>query len=205
MADKLDVTKPEDQITPGVAPPPDPFDPDSLRITGDVNAIGAEKLLLRIAVRKPKKQEFFRVTTDPKYRLLCAVLALEDGMDRDFHLVTPAALHLVEEDVRHVELLLCQNRQSVNFFWPLPMPTRDARENSWNASAREAATLAKTKWIRMVANQSESNYSVYRATGSIPDPQWPEKAMPELLKLAFKDGKLIDEEDHPVITQLHGG
>jgi len=210
MVDKLDDKKPqepqpEEPNASDADPAPDPFDPDSLRVTGDVNAIGAEKMLLRLAVRKPNKQEFFRVTTDPHYRLLCATLELEDGMSRDFYLVTPAALHLIDEDVRHVELLLCQNRQNVAFFWPLPMPAPDGRTNSWHASAREAASLAEADWIRVVANMSEGGYSVYKATGSIPDPQWPEKTMPELLKLAFKDGKLIDSEDHPVIKQLYGG
>ena len=37
-------------------PAPNPFDPDSLRITGDVNSVGAEKLLVRLPVRKPTKQ-----------------------------------------------------------------------------------------------------------------------------------------------------
>ena len=98
--------QPEEQQSSNADVAPDPFDPDSLRVTGDVNAIGAEKILLRIPVRKPSKQEFFRVTTNPQYRLLCAILELEDGMSRDFHLVTPAALHFIDEDVRHVELLL---------------------------------------------------------------------------------------------------
>ena len=205
MIDKPDDKKPKEPQTDEVGPVPDPFDPNSLRVSGDVNAIGAEKVLIRIAVRKPSKQEFFRVTIDPVYRLPCAILELEDGMSRDFHLVTPAALHLIDEDVRHVELLLCQNRQNVNFFWPLPMPSPDGRTNSWHASARKAANLAEADWIRMVANTSEGGYSVYKATGSIPDPQWPEKTMPELLKLACKDGRLIDSEDHPVIKQLYGG
>jgi len=52
--------------------PPNPFDPDSLRITGDVNSVGAEKLLVRLPVRKPTKQEFFRVRVDADYRLQCA-------------------------------------------------------------------------------------------------------------------------------------
>ena len=156
-------------------------------------------------MRKPSRQEFFRVIVDPEFRLLCAILELEDGMSRDFYLVTPTALHLIDEDVRHVELLLCQNRQNVTFFWPLPMPSPDGRTNSWHASAREAAKLAEADWIRVVANMSEGGYSVYKATGAIPDPQWPEKTLQELLKLAFKDGMLIDTEDHPVIKQLYGG
>jgi hypothetical protein len=85
------------------------------------------------------------------------------------------------------------------------MPSPDGRTNSWHASAREAAKLAETDWVRVVSNMSEGGYSLYRATGSIPDPEWPNKTMAELLKLAFKDGKYIDNEAHPVIKQLYGG
>ena len=183
-------------------PGPKPFSPDSLRITGDINDVGAEKLLLRIPVRKPNKQEFYRVSVDPDYRLICAIFELKD--EQEVYLVTPAALHALAEDLRHVELVLCINRQGAIFFWPVPVPAPDGRTNSWHQSAREAAALAKDGWIRMVANMSEGSYSVYRATGAIPDPVWPEMSMTEMLQLAFKDGRLIDKEDHPVVARLNG-
>ena len=166
------------------------------------NAVGAEKLLVRLPVRKPTKQEFFRVHVNAEYRLPCATLEIKD--DREFYLVTPEALPVLAEDVRHVELRLCQNRQGALFMWPVPMPGLDGRTNSWHESAREAANLAEKSWIRMIAVMAEGGYSIYRATGTIPDPQWPEKTFQELLEIAFKDGKLIDSEDHPVVQQLNG-
>ena len=181
---------------------PNPFDPDSLRITGDVNTVGAEKLLVRLPVRKPTKQEFFRVRVDAEYRLPCAILEIKE--EREFYLVTPEALPVLSEDVRHVELRLCLNRQGAPFMWPVPMPGPDGRTNSWHESAREAANRAEKSWIRMIAVMAEGGYSIYIATGTIPDPQWPEKTFQELLQLAFKDGKLIDSEDHPVVQQLNG-
>ena len=184
-------------------PAPNPFDPDSLRVSGDINTVGAEKILLRIHVRKPNKQEFFRVNTSEEFRLPCAILELKE--EREFYLVTPAVLPVLAEDVRHVELRLCQNRQGVTFLRPVPMPSPDGRTNSWHISAREAAAHGEDHWTRMIASMSEGGYSIYRATGTIPDPQWPGKTMPELLELAFKDGKLISSEDHPVVLQLNGG
>lgn len=181
---------------------PNPFDPDSLRITGDVNTVGAEKLFTRLAVRKPTKQEYFRLHADPQYRLTCAVLEIKD--EREFYLVTPEMLPLLAEDVRHVELCLCQNRQGVPFIWTVPITGPDGRSNSWHESAREAANLAEKSWVRMIAVMAEGGYSLYRATGAIPEPEWPEKSMAELLKLAFKDGKLIDSVDHPIVQQLNG-
>ena len=189
-----------DEIEKGGAP--NPFDPDSLRITGEVNTVGAEQVLLRVPVRKPNKQEYFRLHTDPDYRLTCAILEIKD--EREFYLVVPDLLPVLAEDVRHVELSICQNRQGASFFWPVPMPSPDGRTYSWHESARAAAKLAKISWIRMVANMSEGGYSVYRATGKFTDPTWPEKTMTELLELAFKDGKIIDSEDHPIVRLLRG-
>ena len=143
---------------------PNPFNPDSLRITGDLNAVGAEKLLVRLPVRKPTRQEFFRVHVDPEFRLPCAILEIKE--EREFYLVTPAALPALAEDVRHVELRLCLNRQGAPFMWPVPMPGPDGRTNSWHESAREAANLAEKSWIRMVAAMAEGSYSIYIATGT---------------------------------------
>jgi hypothetical protein len=120
-------------MSPGSAP--NPFNPDSLRITGDVNAVGAEKLLVRLPVRKPTKQEFFRAHIDTEYRLPCAVLEIK--MEREFYLVVPEALPALAEDARHVELRLCPNRQGALFMWPVPMPGPDGRTNSWHESARD--------------------------------------------------------------------
>ena len=174
---------------------PNPFDPDNLRISGDVNTVGAEKLLVRLAVRKPTKQEYFRVHPGPEFRLSSAILEIKE--EREFYLVTPEVLPVLAEDVRHVELRLCLNRQGVPFMWPVPMPGPDGRSNSWHESAEES-------WMRMIAVMAEGSYSLYRATGTIPDPKWPDKPLTELLRLAFKDGKLINSEDHPIVQQLNG-
>ena len=143
---------------------PNPFDPDSLRVTGDVNTVGAEKILVRISVRKPTKQEYFRVRPNPDFRLPCAILEIKD--EREFYLVIPDVLPVLAEDVRNVELRLCQNRQGVPFIWPVPMPGPDGRTNSWHEGAREAASLAKDSWIRMIAVMAEGSYSIYRASAT---------------------------------------
>ena len=181
---------------------PNPFDPDSLRITGDISTVGAEKVLLQVPVRKPSNQEYFRVISDTNYWLTCAVLEMK--ADHEFYVVTPDALHILAEDVKLVDLRLCLNRMGTVFFWPVPVVGPDGRTNSWHESSREVAKLAVDSWLRMVANMSEGGYSVYRATGNIPDPVWPDKTMAELLELTLKDGKRIDSEDHPIVQQLRG-
>lgn len=181
---------------------PDPFDPQNLRMSGEMAAVGAEKILTRLLVRKPNKQEFFRVNSDPGMRLPCAILDLrEEGIS---YLVAPDIVPQVAGDVRQVELRLCVNRQGVPFLWPVPMPSPDGRTNSWHESAREAAALAEAHWIRMVASMSEGAYAIYQATGKLVEPEWPGLTLRKALELGFKDGRLIDTVDHPVLRQLRG-
>jgi hypothetical protein len=46
-------------------------------------------------------------------------------------------------------------------------------------------------------------YELYTATGSLPDPEWPETPFPELLKIAFKD-RFITDRNHPILRRLRG-
>ena len=67
---------------------PDPFDPASLAISGDMAAeLGVKKLLVSVPVRKPTRQEFFRCDPRPDYQMNTAVLELKD--EREIYLVTP--------------------------------------------------------------------------------------------------------------------
>jgi hypothetical protein len=182
---------------------PSPFDLDALRVTGSINTIGAKPIFYNIAVRKPNKQEFFRVNTDPEYSFQCGILELKD--EREHYLVTPNMIPEMAEDVRVVELTLCTSRQGVPFLWPIPMPDETGRLNPWHQSAREASEFARKKWIRMIADMSAGSYSLHEASAKIPDPEWPDKTMRELIEIAFKNGRLIDSPDHPVIVQLRGG
>lgn len=181
---------------------PNPYAPENFRISGDTNVVGAEKVLVRIDVRKPNKQEFFRVYDNEDYQLQCAILELKE--EREIYLVAPNVTDALIEDIRPVRLHLCINRQETLYFWPVPLPGTDGRTNHWHESARTACEMAKNEWIRMIANMSEGGYSIYRATGDIPEPKWPDKAMADLLELAFGKGKLIESYDHPVIQKLKG-
>ena len=64
---------------------PDPFDPASLAISGDMAAeLGVKKLLVSVPVRKPGRQEFFRVDPRSDYQMNAAVLELKD--EREIYL-----------------------------------------------------------------------------------------------------------------------
>ena len=179
-----------------------PFDPKHLRITGDLSDLIIDEAVLRIPVKKPNNQEFFRVHTGPEHQLTCAIVELKE--EREIYLIPPKVCALLEDVIRHVQIRVCQTRQGTVFLWPVPMPTSDGRTNSWHQSARDAASIAEHSWVRMSANMPEGCYSVFKAIGNLPEPKWPEKTLLELLELGFKDGKLVDSPEHPLIQRLQG-
>jgi len=182
---------------------PDPFDPASLAIKGNpAEVIGAKRALVTVPVRKPNRQEFFRVHPDVTYALQMAVLELKS--EREIYAVVPDIAMSLPGETRIVTLTTTQNRQGNIFLWPVPLPSDDGRQLAWHTSAREAAALARDEWVRMVANMSGGYYDVWKAEGTIADPQWPEHTFQQLLKTAFGSGRLIDNEDHPVLKLLLG-
>jgi hypothetical protein len=100
-------------------------------------------------------------------------------------------------------LLLATTRQNDVFLWPVKLPGPDGRPNDWNQSAIEAAKLAETRWIRMVANMAAGMYDCFVASGELADPEWPPLSFHEILRLSFKD-RFIRSADHLILRQLRG-
>jgi hypothetical protein len=183
--------------------PPNPFDPEALRMKGAMaTGVGSEKLLLVMNVKKPSKQAFVRVNDDPALRILMALLELKE--EQEVYAVTPAVAEQVLGEVKFVELRLAVTQQGTPFFWPVPLPPNDRADNTWNLTARTAAERAETAWVRLTANMSAQCYDVHVAQTAAADPVWPDKTLQELLKIAFGNGRLIDSLEHPVIRRLLG-
>ncbi len=87
--------------------------------------------------------------------------------------------------------------------WHVKLPKDDARANAWHQSAAAAADVAMQHWVRVQANLGAQAYDVFRAPGNLPDPDWPDLTMKEILKIAFRD-RFIDDADHPVLRKLRG-
>jgi hypothetical protein len=166
------------------------------------DSVGVKKLLTTVPVRRPHSQEFVR--THPEFRLPGApVIELKD--DRESFLVVPAvAATLSPGDFALKDLFLTLSRQNVLFVWAVPVPKTDGRGrgNVWHTTAREAAILATTQWIRLTPNMPLGAYDTSVATVKLPVPEWPtDKTFNDILRIAFKD-RLIETVDHPVIQRL---
>ena len=154
-----------------------------------------------VPVRKPGRQDWFRVNPDPAYRLVTLLIAPKD--DRELYLVDPALQQELALEGIAVELLTVINRQRTSSLWPLRLPDASGRTNDWHTSARMAASQAERVWTRMVANMNLRAYELFEAIGDLPEPEWPTEPFPELFKSAFQ-GKLIDTADHQVVQRLLG-
>jgi hypothetical protein len=181
--------------------PSDPFDPAALRV-GAVADIAVERVLTVVPVRKPKRDEFFRV--HPEYVVDTFVLEREDGMDRETYLVRPEFQHLVLAELKKVRLFTAINKRGTSFLWSAKLPREDTDAGRrWAETALAAAEEAKTLWVKMVASRDLGGYEYFRAKGDLGDPQWPDKSHRDLIELAFR-GRVIDRADHVVIRELAG-
>ena len=184
-------------------PSHNPFDPAALRLGQDFAATaGAKKLLTRIPVRKPTRQEFVRVHPGEEHRLTTMVLELK--ADREIYLVAPEMREDLSSEAFPVTLYLTSNRQGVTFLWPCRLPGADGRTCLWYQSALEAAEYASRQWVRVSYDMDLGAYVLYEATGVLPEPEWPNIALAEILKIAFRD-HYIDRPDHPVVQRLRAG
>jgi hypothetical protein len=179
----------------------DPFDPASLRLDQSFAATGVKKLIQTIPVGRPNKQDFVRVRPASDYRLTTALLELQD--DNETYLVTPTMQEALAGEWFPATLYTTVNRQGVLRLWPVKLPGADGKTNAWHQSAAQAAETALTKWVRVAANRSLGAYEVMVAETAIPEPEWPDLSMKQILETAFRD-RLITDIDHPVVKRLRG-
>jgi len=181
----------------------DPFDNlESFKLSQDfAQELGVTKLLTRVPVKKPNKQEFIRVRPEPEFQLDTAVIELKE--DREIYVLDPEIRHQLPGEWAAVRLYTTINRQGILFLWPCKLPGPEGRSNPWHETALEAAALAQDSWIKVVADMSFGGYLIYQAQAELPEPIWPDHTFNKLLKIAFKD-HFISSLDHPVIRRLLG-
>jgi hypothetical protein len=123
--------------------------------------------------------------------------------DAECYVVIPLVARQLPISVYYLATLQTSiTRQGTLFLWPLRNSGSDGKDYAWWSSARDAAVMAQTKWINIASNKQRGAYDISEAIGKIPEPEWPDYPMRDLMEIAFKD-RLIDTVDHPVLQQLH--
>jgi hypothetical protein len=182
--------------------PVDPFDPANLRLSQSfTETVGVKKLLTTVPVRKPGPQDFVRVHPASEYRADFPIIELKE--EREEYIVTASLVPQLIGEYVSKTLYLATNRQGVVFFWPIRLPSVDGKDMNWWRSAREAASLAMDKWVRIRSNMNLGAYEIFEAESTMADPEWPELGYWDLIRIAFRD-HLVDRIDHPVIKRLRG-
>lgn len=105
----------------------------------------------RIAVRKPNKQEFFRVHPDPEWSIELVLFNWEKH--DEWHQVHPDLHASLRTDMKRVSLHCCINRADELFLWPIKI-----QNNSWSKSAFALAQEARESWIRIRADLPKHKY-----------------------------------------------
>jgi hypothetical protein len=188
---------------PSPIQPPDPFDPAQFAASSSVQgSVGVVKELVTCPVRKPNKQEFVRVHPGVEYQLRAHILELKE--ERETYLVMPTVAAALPGETRMVNLRLSVSRQGAVFLWPVPEPGLDGRETDWGRSARAATSCGETKWVRVISNMSQGAYDLFAAPGALGTPTWPNKAMRDILAVAFGESFIIRDAGHPVVKRLLG-
>jgi hypothetical protein len=181
---------------------PDPFDPESFRLSQDFLNSGGAKKVLKVPVRKTNPQEFFRV--HPTHRLTpTAVIYMHE--DRQHFLVAQNMLAELVDELHPACLYLAITRQMNPFLWPVRIRGADGKFLEWHRSAHEAAETAIESWVKIKANLESGMYDTFIATAEgLPEPRWPEVSFEQVLRTAFPPDRIVDRLDHPVVRKLRG-
>jgi hypothetical protein len=180
----------------------------SLLISSEETVLaGTREIVTNVAVRKPKKDEFFR-THPTAYYGPCAIFEVKSQMNTESYLVVPAVWNVFKNDllkshVKKVVLRVSMARGGLIFFNPIVAQDPLSRSNEYNDTARESAIAAVTTWVRQEADTSQGKYRMWIAEGVLGEPVWPEFDLHELVRKAFK-GRVITSASHELLEQLRG-
>ena len=201
----------EDEPSPGgngAAPSPSPAarksdvfdDLDSIRIDPKREQLATRVTILRIAVRRPKPQEFIRA--HPSFEI--TLHGLEDRENGDHYIVKPepGLLELLRAFIHMTLIVPSINRQGTVFLWPLKIG--GDRTNPWNDTARLALDAARHHWVSVRSNRDSGSYDIVDPIDPLPDPIWPDRDFPALMRLGYGNHKFIDTADHPIVLNLTG-
>lgn len=195
----------ETKLNEEAPPPPSDLtifdDLDLLKIADPAQLAGDIQVLGHIPVRRPRKDEFFRVCSDPTKTLTALVWA--DPDEGDFYFITPEVRDVMADSGKVVMLVLCQSRQGAYFLWPVNIDTRAGGGRGWSESSQVAVVKAQTRWIKIRGDRAAGAYQIFEAALQHGEPTWPSQSFSELLKMGFKD-RLITSADHPVVRRLQG-
>jgi len=185
----------------------------NLRLNSSPNA-PSQKLFTSasILVKRPGSQHFFRVRAGDEWYFACKVIELKE--EGELYLVlNPLWLELARE-LKNFGFYMAITETGILHIVPVRLPDDSGNWNKYAETLQQAIELAKTKWVRAIANRDVGSYEIVQAIHAYPEPEWPETValanegsvkltMEVLLNIAFKE-RVIRDMNHPVVKKLLG-
>jgi hypothetical protein len=175
--------------------------------TEETALLGTKEILTNIAVRKPKKIEWFRTHPTAHYGP-CVIFEVKVQMNTENYLVIPAVWNVFKDDLlkshtKKVVLRVSITRGGLLFLNPIVAQDPLSKANDFNDTCREASILATTHWMRQEADMAQGKYRMWVAEGDYGEPVWPEFDLHDLIRKAFK-GRVVASASHELLEQLRG-
>jgi hypothetical protein len=188
--------------------PDDIFDLDTQRSIPHFD-FGVEEVSTRSPVRKPQKDEFFRVHPGEDFTTDLTLLEHNTGEERNLYMVSPvvaAELRTCElsTNLKRVRIFTVVNRGGTVFLWPQTLPTGDKNSGrTWHESALEVADAAVKFWVKMAGDRAVGAYKFWKASGDLGEPKWGALDLQALIRIGFKE-RAITTTEHEAVRQLRG-
>jgi len=194
-----------DSNAPGAEPIGDVFDNlDALRVDQSYGSgLKTRKPFTQCPIRKPRAHEWFRVSRD----LVIETMLFEhkEEMSAEWYLAigSIAQAELDGKYLRRVRIHVWINRKGALHIWPCKLPDTEGKTNDWDTSSAEACVTAQDHWT-MIENTGGGWQAVVAENDQLPDPEWPPHTMSQILRVAFKGGRVVEDLDHPLLDRLRG-
>ena len=190
------------------ANPDDIFDLDTQRSIPHFD-FGVEEISTRSPVRKPQRDEFFRVHPGAEFIIDMTLLEHNTGEERNLYMLSPVVVSELRAselaaNLKRIRVFTCVNRRSTVFLWPQVLPSTDKNSGrTWHETALEVADAAMKFWVKMHGDRAVGAYKFWKASGDLGDPQWGDLDLQSLIRVGFKD-RAITTCEHEVIRELRG-
>jgi hypothetical protein len=161
------------------------------------------KVITNVSVGRPPTDCYFRVSTDPEMFLSANVVVGPGGRD-DLYFVTPKmwTFPVVTKRLRPVTIatVLTWPGSEVQLF----VVPRLSKVKCWR-TLQIAMERGQSEWLQIAGwDEDQRDYTLQKAEGDLPEPQWPpDLNLSALLKIGF-DGKIISSPEDDVVRQWRG-
>jgi hypothetical protein len=156
----------------------------------------------QLAIRRPKKHEWFRIHPDFKPAFHIYQAPAKDRRDR-IYLVRKGAAPIFGDAAKPATLRLCVNSEGVPFVWIHPHAEGGPGE-SWAKSRNEVAAAAIKGWVKITAGDGCYNIERPLRPEVFVEPKWPEGTHNDWLLRTFLQDMIVGDHKHPA-AEYHRG